>query len=186
MVGVISQLASQPGKKIQEFVKEKTKLFTHKNGNFVKQKTNPACSVVHSIPGRIRLRVPTEDLQYLERLEALLTADAKIKRARINSAAASIVIEYEPSEIPDEQMRSHLFQLIQSASDAVVIPLTNLSSPQPKCERHSTLRTCSIETRQVVVAPESCGLLKSKTKQPLKGVALIARIEKLHRVGILI
>ncbi len=184
MVGVISRLASQPGKKIQEFVKEKTKLLTHKNGSFVKQKTNLACSIVHAIPGRIRLRVPTEDYQYLERLEALLTADAKVKRARINSAAASIVIEYEPSEISDEQMRSHLFHLIQAASHAVIIPLTK--SSQPECDRHSTLRTCSIETRQVVVTPESCGLLKSKTKQPLKGVALIARIEKLHRVGILI
>lgn len=44
-----------------------------------------------------------------------------------------------------------------------------------------TPRACSLEIQQVAVRSQLCGLLKSKTKQPLLGLSLVARIKKLHR-----
>lgn len=185
MVSVISQLASQPGKKIQEFVKERTKHGL--DGDPLKQQTNIACSVVHAIPGRMRLRVPriAEDSAYLERLEALLQADPLVKSDRVNSIAASIVIQYEPSKISDAQMRSHLFSLINSASDATPTHSPTKISFPPESANQLIL-ACSLEIRQTIVTSENCGLLVGKSGEPLKGGALKARMNKLHRLGILI
>lgn len=187
MVGVISRLASQPGKKIQEFVKEKAKA-QDEDCTPLKQQTT-ACSVVHAIPGRIRLRVPriAEDTAYLERLSALLKADPLIKSDRINSIAASIVIQYERSQISDEQMRSHLFNLINtSINDSNAVPTESSAKTSPSEPVKQIILACSLEIRKAVVASENCGLFIGKSGETLKGGALKSRINKLYRLDILI
>ncbi|MBD2531844.1 hypothetical protein H6G97_20550 [Nostoc flagelliforme FACHB-838] len=59
-------------------------------------------SVVHQIPGRIRLNVPkiTEDRAYGRRLEKRIKTDAQVKRVRVNFDAASIAIAYQSRDIP--------------------------------------------------------------------------------------
>ncbi|HCF27222.1 MAG TPA: hypothetical protein DEV81_08470 [Cyanobacteria bacterium UBA11049] len=162
-----SQLVSHPGKKIQEFVKEKTIFVINEVRAFVKQQTNKACSVVRVNSGKKSWRGAriTKDSKYLERLEAGLKADA-------------IVL------ISDRQIRLHLFDRIEPAGNAVVIPSTKFSC-EPYSNRPSTHRACSIEIQQVALKPEKHDLLKGKFRQ-LKGGVLTATIKKLHRVRILI
>ncbi|MBW4593945.1 MAG: hypothetical protein KME46_13760 [Brasilonema angustatum HA4187-MV1] len=60
-----------------------------------------AYSVVHAIPGRIRLNVPRigRDRAYARRLERLLKTEPQVTNVRVSSDAASIAITYK-SEIP--------------------------------------------------------------------------------------
>ena len=163
MVGVISQLASHQGKK-QEFVKERALALVN-DRNCVEEQTNTACSAVDAIPGRIRWRKEriAEDSEYLKRLEILL-ADALVKSDSINSIAASIVIQSDPSEISDEQMRSHLFTVINSASNAAPTQSpTKISSP-PKSTDQSTPLACSRLNTRVRSSCENCGLLVGKQR----------------------
>ncbi|MCC5620566.1 HMA2 domain-containing protein [Nostoc sp. CHAB 5715] len=59
-------------------------------------------SVVHQIPGRIRLNVPkiAEDRAYGRRLERIVKTDAQVTSVRINFDAASIAIAYQSRNIP--------------------------------------------------------------------------------------
>ncbi|OUL28063.1 HMA2 domain-containing protein [Nostoc sp. 106C] len=60
-----------------------------------------AYSVVHTIPGRIRLHLPliAKNQAYGRRLERQLKTDAQVTSVRINYSAASVAIAYQPSEI---------------------------------------------------------------------------------------
>ncbi|NMG20962.1 HMA2 domain-containing protein [Brasilonema bromeliae] len=103
-----------------------------KTDHKTKKPAKVAYSIAHAIPGRVRFRIPriAKDSKYVQRLEALLKADALVTGKRVNSAAASIVITYKSGTIPNskkrslsllEQVISYLSSLIQSAaSDAVV------------------------------------------------------------------
>ncbi len=96
--------------------------------------------VVHSIPGRIRFRVPriSEDAEYTHKLTVLTEADAKVTEVRVNTAAASFAVSYDLSGISDEKMRSHLINLIQTASKAN-IPLNLKTAPtqeEPEAENN--------------------------------------------------
>jgi P-type Cu2+ transporter len=55
-----------------------------------------AVSVIHSLPGRIRLRIPrlAIDRRFARRLEEALGAETWIVGVRINAAAASIALQY--------------------------------------------------------------------------------------------
>ncbi len=79
-------------------------------------------SVAHAIRGRIRFRIPrlAKDSEYANKLQRLVESDARTTNVRINPAAASIVIHYEPGLISGEQMRSHLVNLIQTAPNVVL------------------------------------------------------------------
>ncbi|BBD65788.1 hypothetical protein NIES4072_05330 [Nostoc commune NIES-4072] len=59
-------------------------------------------SVVHQIPGRIRLNVPkiAQDRAYGRRLERIVKTDAQVTSLRINFDAASIAIAYQSRDIP--------------------------------------------------------------------------------------
>jgi hypothetical protein len=59
-------------------------------------------SVVHAIPGRVRFHVPglAEDPVYGQRLEKLLRLDPLVIHLRLNYHAASVVITYQPGEVP--------------------------------------------------------------------------------------
>jgi len=75
-----------------------------------------AYSVVHTIPGRIRLSVRriAYDLEYTRRLEKLLKADAPVTSIRLNRDAASIVINYQCDAVPV----SHWVSMLQLANKA--------------------------------------------------------------------
>ncbi|WP_448268764.1 HMA2 domain-containing protein [Nostoc sp. DSM 114159] len=59
-------------------------------------------SVVHQIPGRIRLNVPkiAQDRAYGRRLERIVKTDAQVTSARVNFDVASIAIAYQSGDIP--------------------------------------------------------------------------------------
>jgi hypothetical protein len=79
-------------------------------------------SIAHFIPGRIRFRIPrlSKDSTYAEKLKQVMELDSRVTKVRVNSTAASIVIDYSTEIIKDEQMRSHLVHLIQTAPNIVV------------------------------------------------------------------
>ncbi|KAF3890688.1 MULTISPECIES: HMA2 domain-containing protein [Nostocales] len=81
-------------------------------------------SVAHAIPGRIRFRIPrlVKDSTYAKKLQQVMEFDSKIKKVRVNPAAASIVIDYSREMVRDEEMRSHLIHLIQTAPN-IAIPV---------------------------------------------------------------
>ncbi|MDM9382144.1 hypothetical protein QUB80_15685 [Chlorogloeopsis sp. ULAP01] len=74
-------------------------------------------SIVHATPGRIRFRIPrlTRDSEYADKLKLMLESTPNITNVRVNPRSASIVINYQADTVSDEQMRSHLIQLIQTA-----------------------------------------------------------------------
>lgn len=94
------------------------------------QFSNVTYSVVHTIPGRLRFRVPRLrcDADYAKRLEVLLTADALVKNVRVNPAAMSVAVTYKSAKVDDAKMRSHLHDLIQAASEVVVLKNTVTST----------------------------------------------------------
>lgn len=79
-------------------------------------------SIVHTIPGRIRFRIPllARDTEYANQLKLAIESDPRVTNVRINPKAASIVINYKVGVISDNQMREHLVNLIQTAQDVVV------------------------------------------------------------------
>ncbi|HEY9711578.1 MAG TPA: heavy metal translocating P-type ATPase, partial [Oculatellaceae cyanobacterium] len=103
-------------------------------------KTEVAYTIVHSIAGRIRFRIPriAEDAEYTYKLTVLTEADAKVTEVRVNTAAASFAVIYDRSAIADEKMRSHLIDLIETASKANV-PLNLKAEPtqeEPEAENN--------------------------------------------------
>ena len=90
--------------------------------------------IVHTIPGRVRFRVPriAKDIEYARRLEKLLKSDPVVKSERVNSAAASIVINYDhllATESKEKlihtinQRLSHLTDLIEFAASDVGVKI---------------------------------------------------------------
>src|SRR5689334_10598682 len=85
-----------------------------KSNKSVTNKTQPSeeisYSVAHAIPGRIRFRIPrlAKDSEYANKLKRVIEADSQTTNVRINTTAASIVIQYQPGIISDNQMRSRL------------------------------------------------------------------------------
>jgi P-type Cu2+ transporter len=81
-------------------------------------------SVVHAVPGRMRLRIPQlrNNAGYVQRLQTLLEVDPLVTSVRIKPAAASLVVTYK-SSISDAKMRSRLSCLIMTANDANVVLL---------------------------------------------------------------
>jgi hypothetical protein len=81
-------------------------------------------SVVHAIPGRVRFRIPrlAIDSEYANKLKQVIESDSRTTNVCVNPTSASIVINYQQDKISDEQMRSHLVNLIQTAPNIVVPP----------------------------------------------------------------
>jgi hypothetical protein len=88
----------------------------NQNSDTANRASKIAYSIVHAIPGRIRLNVPriAQDLEYTQRLEKLLKADAIVTSIRVSRNAASIVIKYHADAIPV----SHWVSLLQLAGQA--------------------------------------------------------------------
>ncbi|WP_086763043.1 heavy metal translocating P-type ATPase [Nostoc sp. 106C] len=104
--------------------------FTDNNGHNRRQITQVAYSIVHVTRGRIRFRVPRlrHDRDYAQRLQALLEADSLVISARIKPAAASLVVTYQPRQMSESKMRSHLIHLILTASDPTIV-ITVVNKP---------------------------------------------------------
>ncbi|QIR37087.1 hypothetical protein HCG51_10325 [Tolypothrix sp. PCC 7910] len=85
--------------------------------NKTAQNQHISYTIIHAIPGRIRFRIPqiARDSEYANKLKRLIESDTIATNVRINPAAASIVINYQPGVISDNQMRLHLVNLIQTA-----------------------------------------------------------------------
>ncbi len=83
---------------------------------YPKSKIYTAYKIVHAVPGRVRFNVPrlAEDPMYAEQLQTLLKADAAITSFRLNRDAASIVIDYKPSE---GTPTSYWIELLQTAEE---------------------------------------------------------------------
>ncbi|MBG1244709.1 HMA2 domain-containing protein [Nostoc sp. NZL] len=79
-------------------------------------------SIVHTIPGRIRFRIPllARDPEYANKLKLVIESAPRVTNVRINPKAASIVINYQVGVISDNQMRERLVNLIQTAQDEVM------------------------------------------------------------------
>lgn len=85
--------------------------------------------IAHAIPGRIRFHIPqlAIDPEYATKLKALIESDSRITDVRFNQKAASFVVNYQPDAISDDQVRSHLVNLIQTAP--------NIAEPKPATAR---------------------------------------------------
>ncbi len=83
----------------------------------VTSEDSAAYTIVHSTPGRIRLRIPrvASEPDYAKRLEQLLSADSHVLKVRINTAAASIVIRYQADGMSDWELGMLLMNIIQEA-----------------------------------------------------------------------
>lgn len=79
---------------------------------------SPAYTIVHSTPGRIRLRIPrvASEPDYAKRLEELLNTDSHVLKVRINRAASSIVIQYQAEGMSDWELGMLLMSIIQAAN----------------------------------------------------------------------
>jgi hypothetical protein len=74
-------------------------------------------TVVHQIPGRLRIRVPrlrTDDT-YEPRLHSLLDAVDNVRSIKINASAASVLISYNP-QIPGMEFANRLIKAIETGS----------------------------------------------------------------------
>lgn len=87
-------------------------------------------SLAHAIPGRIRFRIPrlVKDSEYANKLKQVIESDPRIMTVRVNPTAASVVVSYQLGVISDNQMRSHLVNLIQTAPNIVLPPQVTTKS----------------------------------------------------------
>ncbi|MFQ4141925.1 HMA2 domain-containing protein [Chlorogloeopsis sp. ULAP02] len=103
--------------------------------NLAAQSAKNAYSVVHSVPGRVRLNVPRlgSDRAYARRLEKLLKSDSQVTNVRVNCDAVSVVIAYQPGNIPVSHWAS-LIDLADNKTVTQVIPIRT-AEHTPKEER---------------------------------------------------
>ncbi|MFH7242836.1 MAG: HMA2 domain-containing protein [Spirulina sp.] len=74
-------------------------------------------TIVHSVPGRIRLRVARlrHDALFAKRLEKLLLSQDLVRSVRINRAASSIAIGYDSGSLSDLELGMQLLQILEQA-----------------------------------------------------------------------
>jgi hypothetical protein len=78
-------------------------------------------AIVHSVPGRIRLRIEqvVKDELFAKRLERLLLQDNHVLKVRINRAAASVAIAYDQGDLTDLDLGFRLMTILQEARSGV-------------------------------------------------------------------
>lgn len=74
-------------------------------------------TIVHSTPGRLRLRIPRllGDAVYAKRLEKLLFAEERVRSVRLNRSAASLVILYDGDGVSELELGLRLLQILDQA-----------------------------------------------------------------------
>jgi Cu2+-exporting ATPase len=129
----------------------------------IQNQDDVAYQIVHEIPGRIRFRVPrlATDPDYVHRLTVLTQADTKVTDVRVNTAAASVALSYDIGLISDEKMqsrsmenaRSHLIELIQTASKAdILINLKTASKAEEPEEETNYWSALALPTLSATLA----------------------------------
>lgn len=94
--------------------------------------TSEDYTIVHSTPGRLRLRIPRllSDGLYAKRLEKLLSADERVMGVRLNRAAASLVIFYDGTGVSELELGMRLLQILdQAEQDSQPNPGHNAAEP---------------------------------------------------------
>lgn len=76
-------------------------------------------TIVHSVPGRIRIKVPklAEDQDFAKRLHQLLNEDDYVTNVRINSSAASVIINYDGQGLSDIELGLRLLSIFNQAQE---------------------------------------------------------------------
>ncbi len=82
--------------------------------------------VIHSIPGRVRLKIPQNSMkgikkssEFAKRLLQVLNDDEYVISARINYAASCLVINYQAGQLADWELGLRLMNLIKTAETEV-------------------------------------------------------------------
>src|SRR5580658_2133443 len=90
-------------------------------------------SVRHSMPGRVRLHVPSlcRKRSLAETFLDWLGKQAGIKTVRLNYDCASLVLEYDPAQEPLLRLMLERFQHA-SLSDIKLIAASSKSAPAPE------------------------------------------------------
>jgi hypothetical protein len=89
-----------------------------KTPDYGNQEIIPGCRIVHSLPGRIRLRIDrlSEDAAFAKRLDHLLAAETIVLSHRLNRAAASVAITYEAAGLSELDLGFRLLNLLDLAN----------------------------------------------------------------------
>ncbi len=78
---------------------------------------NGEYTIVHSVPGRIRIKVPqlATDQEFAKHLQRLLNEDNHVIHVRINRSAASVVIGYDAQGLSDLELGLRLLSILNNA-----------------------------------------------------------------------
>jgi hypothetical protein len=79
-------------------------------------------TIVHSVPGRIRLRIPRlhTEAAFANRLEKLLLTQDIVLGVRVNRAASSIAIRYDGTNLSELDLGMRLLQILEQAERETV------------------------------------------------------------------
>ncbi|BAZ66876.1 hypothetical protein NIES4106_16290 [Fischerella sp. NIES-4106] len=168
MVGSILRLVSTPEKKTQVRVTQHTDHTEQKSPQEV-------YSITYAMSGQVGLCVPriSRDSRYLERLGKLLKAEASVTNVQINSTAASVVVTYNSREMSDDEMRSHLTNLIQSAAQE---PVT--IQPGNSYSKTSQIQSGQIKSTELELTKETYSITYAMSGQVGFCVPRISRDDK--------
>lgn len=74
-------------------------------------------TIVHSVPGRIRLRIPRLHTEptFASRLETLLLTQEIVLGVRINRSASSVAIRYDGTNLTELDLGLRLLQILEQA-----------------------------------------------------------------------
>jgi hypothetical protein len=78
-------------------------------------------TIVHSVPGRIRLRIPRLHTEptFASRLEKLLLTQDIVLGVRVNRAASSIAIRYDGTNLSELDLGMRLLQILEQAEQDI-------------------------------------------------------------------
>lgn len=76
-------------------------------------------TIVHSVPGRIRLRISRllHDAIYARRVEAQLLSEDIVLSVRVNRAASSLIIHYDGTDLSDLELGMRLLHVLEQLED---------------------------------------------------------------------
>ncbi|ERT07347.1 hypothetical protein M595_2722 [Lyngbya aestuarii BL J] len=118
-------------KKQSHLVTPEAENTTHSAANYTENNSDSEYTIVHSIPGRIRLRISrlATDADFSQRLEQILSEEEQITNIRINRAAASITINYTTQGMSDWELGMRLMNFIDSALSLETPANSHLTTP---------------------------------------------------------
>jgi hypothetical protein len=89
-----------------------------KSPDYSNQEIIPGCRIVHSVPGRIRLRIDrlSQDAAFAKRLDHLLAAETIVLSHRLNLTATSLAITYEAAGLSELDLGFRLINLLNLAN----------------------------------------------------------------------